>query len=136
MKVHFLVATCIAALLLPAMAEEKETELSKRMEAFNDHYKSMSREEDPAKGAVSAREGQKLVAEVLSMTPDMLKDMPEGPAKANALAIYRQMMGEVYVMLCRIEQAYLAKDMTKAAALYEELKKLRKDGHDKFMEED
>jgi hypothetical protein len=135
MKISLLFATLIATAVLPAFAEE-ETELSKKMDSFNDHYKAFRREEDPAKGAAAARESQKLVAETLSMTPAMLAKMAEGPAKESALATYRQMMGEVYVLLCKLEQAYLAKDMTKAAAIYEQLKEVRKAGHDKFVEEE
>ena len=132
MKFHLTIATCLAALVLPAIADD--TELGKKMDELNDHYKSIRREEDPAKGAVSAREAQKLIAASLDMEPAMLASV-KGPAKENALAMYRQLMGESYVLLCKIEQAYLAKDMDKAAALYAELKELRKQGHDKFIEE-
>ena len=132
MKIRLFIATSLAALALPALADD--TELGKKMDELNDHYKSIRREEDPAKGAVSAREAQKLIAASLEMEPAMLANV-KGPAKANALAMYRQLMGESYVILCKIEQAYLAKDMDKAAELYAQLKELRKVGHDKFVED-
>lgn len=133
MKISLAVVSLVAALVLPVSADD--TELGKKMDELNDHYKSMRREDDPAKGAISAREAQKLIAASLDMTPAMLTEMKDGPAKQNALAIYRQMMGQSYVLLCQIEQAYLAKDMDKAKELYAQLKSVRKDGHDKFIEE-
>ena len=115
---------------------KRSEELGKKMEELNDHYKSIRREDDPAKGAVSAREAQKLIAASLNEVPAMVGKMPDGSAKENALATYRQMMGEAYVLMCKIEQAYLAKDVEKVKALYDELKGLKKDGHDKFIEEE
>ena len=134
MKIRIFAAAALAAFALPVSADD--TELGKKMDELNDHYKSIRREDDPAKGAVSAREAQKLIAASLNLTPDMLSKMPDGPAKENALASYRQLMGEAYVLMCKIEQAYLAKDVDKAKALYEELKGMKKDGHDKFIEEE
>lgn len=135
MKLPLLFAVGVAFLAFSHVAPADDTELGKNMDALNDHYKSIRREEDPAKGVVSAREAQKLVAASLQMVPAMVAKMPDGAPKDNAMAIYRQMMGESYVLLCKIEQAYLAKDLDKAAALYAELKDLRKAGHDKFVEE-
>ena len=134
MKFHLIIATCFVALILPVCADD-ETELTKKMDELNDHYKSIRREEDPAKGAVSAREAQKLIAASLNLVPEMLTGMKDGPGKENALAIYRQLMGESFVLLCKIEQAYLAKDMDKADENYAALKELRKLGHDKFIED-
>ena len=133
MKIRFILAALLAAFVLPVSADD--TELGKKMDELNDHYKSMRRLDEPSEGVVAAREAQKLIAASLNMTPAMLAKMEDGPAKENAMAIYRQMMGQSYVLLCKIEQAYLAKDMDKAKELYGELKSIRKDGHDKFIEE-
>ena len=133
MKFRLLIATCLAAFAMPATAEE--TELGKNMDAFNDHYKVIRREKDPVKGLEAAREAQKLVAASLTMAPEMVSKMKDGPAKDNALSIYRQMMGECYVILCKIEQAYLAKDMDAVAKLYAGLKEMKSNGHDKFVED-
>ncbi len=133
MKFQSLLLSLFAVLALPAIADE--TELGKKMDELNDHYKSIRRENDPVKGAISAREAQKLIAACLNEVPAMIGKMPDGAAKENALAIYRQLTGEAYVLLCKIEQAYLAKDVDKAKAMYEELKGIKKDGHDKFIEE-
>ena len=133
MKLRLILAAALAAFVLPVSADD--TELGKKMDELNDHYKSIRREEDPAKGAVSAREAQKIIAASLNLDPAMLVKMPDGPAKEKALANYRELMGQSYTLLAKIEQAYLAKDMEKAKALYAELKAIRKDGHDKFIEE-
>ena len=134
MKVRLILAAALAAFVLPVSAAD--TELGKKMDSLNDHYRSIRREDDPAKGAVSAREAQKLIAASLNEVPAMLAKMPDGASKENALASYRQIMGEAYVMMCKIEQAFLAKDVDKAKALYNELKEIKKAGHDKFIEKE
>ena len=124
------IATCFAA---PLHADD--TPLGKQMEEFNDAYKALRREEDPAKAAALTREAQQAVVKSLSELPSMVGKMPEGPEKAKAAAEYRLMMGKVYVTLCEIEAASLAGEMDKVAELVKGLRTAKKEGHDKFMEE-
>ncbi|WP_035611431.1 cytochrome b562 [Haloferula sp. BvORR071] len=119
-----------------AGAEEKDTPLAKEMEKLNDVYKSFKKETDSAKGAASAREAQGFVLKGITMTPEMLEKMPAGEEKEKALAKYKAQMGKLYVSLCEVESAYLAKDMPAVAKLVDTLKGQKKEGHEAFMEEE
>jgi soluble cytochrome b562 len=127
--------SCAACLVLPLFAEE-DTPLGKQMESFNDAYKVFRKETDPAKGAAAAREAQQAVIKGLAETPAMLVKMPEGPAKAKAAAEYRKMLGKVFVSLCEVEEAFLAGKIDDVAKIVATLKDMKKEGHDKFIEEE
>lgn len=121
--------------MMPVSAEE-ETPLGKQMEAFNDAYKAFRKETDPVKGAALAREAQQAVIKGLSELPAMLTKMPEGPDKAKAAAEYRKMMGQAFVALCEVEEAFLAGKTDEVAKIVDSLKAMKKTGHEKFMEDE
>ena len=135
MKFQLIMMSCAACLVLPLFAEE-DTPLGKQMESFNDAYKVFRKETDPAKGAAAAREAQQAVIKGLAETPAMLVKMPEGPAKAKAAAEYRKMLGKVFVSLCEVEEAFLAGKIDDVAKIVATLKDMKKEGHDKFIEEE
>lgn len=118
----------------PSMADD--TPLAKQMEVMNDAYKAMRREEDPAKGAALAREAQDAMVKAITETPELVKGMPEGPEKAKASAEYRKMMGSLISTLASMEIAFLDKDLAKVKEIVESMRDVKKEGHDKFMEED
>jgi hypothetical protein len=131
--------TGFAALFLfspmSAMAES-DSPLAKQMEALDDAYKGFRREKDPAKGAAQAREAQQALIRGFVETPPMLAKMPAGPEKEKAAAQYRAMMAAVLVKLCEVEQMFLSGDIAGVEKLVAGLKEMRKEGHDKFMEEE
>jgi hypothetical protein len=118
----------------PSMADD--TPLAKQMDVMNDAYKAMRRETDPAKGAASARTAQDAMIKSIVELPEMVKGMPEGPEKAKASASYRKMMGNLIATLADMELAFLNNDMVKVKEIVESMRDLKKEGHDKFMEED
>lgn len=118
----------------PALADD--TPLAKQMEAMNDAYKAMRRETDPAKGADLARQAQDAMVKGIVELPAMVKEMPEGPDKAKASAEYRKMMGSLIATLAEMELAFLNNDMKKVAEIVEAMREVKKNGHDKFMEEE
>lgn len=120
---------------LPVRAEE-DTPLAKEMEKLDDAYKAFRRETDAAKGAAAAREAQTTILKAIPLTPAMLEKMPAGTEKEKALAAYRTQMGKLFVSLCEVESAFIAKDMDAVAKLVDSLKGSKKEGHDKFMEEE
>jgi soluble cytochrome b562 len=128
-----LVAACLA-ITLPATAED--TELGARMDAMNEAYKALRKETDPAKAAEHARVAQAEAAKSMLETPAMLAKMPVGPERAKATLEYRKAMARLYMTLCEVEEACLANDLEAVKALIEELKKQRKAGHDRFIEEE
>jgi soluble cytochrome b562 len=123
-----------ACLLLPATADESP--LATQMENLNDAYKAFRRETDPAKGAALAREAQQAAVKGLGEIPTMVASMPDGPDKAKASAEYRRMMGTLFVALCEVELAFLDGKVEKVAEIVNQLKDLKKTGHEKFMEDE
>jgi soluble cytochrome b562 len=137
MKKQLLLLTCAVGFMMPLPgAAEEETPLGKQMEAMNDAYKAFRRETDPAKGAALARDAQQAALKSAAETPSMLAKMPDGPEKAKAMAEYRKMIGKLFVSFCEVEEAFLAGKIEEVAKIVENLKELKKTGHDQFMEEE
>jgi hypothetical protein len=135
MNYRTILMACAALVAAPVLMAD-DTPLAKQMEAMNDAYKAFRKETDPAKGAALAREAQAAVVKSLSESPAMLAKMPEGPDKAKASAAYRKMMGQLYVTLCEVEEAFLTGNTAEVAKLVEAMKEMKKSGHDKFMEDE
>ena len=136
MKLKFFTAACAASMLFAIPASADDTPLAKQMEVMNDAYKAMRREEDPAKGAALAKEAQDAMVKAIVELPEMVKAMPEGPDKAKASAEYRKMMGTLISTFAEMELAFLNKDLEKVKTIVEQLREAKKQGHDKFMEEE
>lgn len=120
---------------VPATAEE-DSALAIQMEIMNDAYKAMRREEDPAKGAALAREAQDAMVKAIVETPELVQAMPDGPEKAKASAEYRKMMGSLISTLAEMELAFLDGDMDKVKEVVSAMRDSKKEGHDKFMEDE
>lgn len=123
------------SLPLCAEADKPESPLARQMSEIDDAYKALKKETDPEKGAAAARVAQQALASGLAELPEMLKKMPDGPAKAAAAAEYRKLMGQSYVVFCEIEQAFLAGKIDQIEGLIENLKAIKKTGHQKFIED-
>lgn len=129
--------SCLAGLLLaPVTANAEESPLAAQMEIVGGAFKALRAEQDPAKGAATAREAQDAVLKAAAIQPTTITKLADAAAKAQATAEYRLMLGKLFVTLCEVEQAFLAKDMAKVAALLEDLKAHKKAGHTRFMEEE
>lgn len=135
-KLFFPVMLLATACLIPTPVRADDSPLAKEMEAMDDAYKGFRREKDPAKGAAMAREAQASVLKAIPLVPAMVEKMPAGEAKEKAIASYRTQMGKLFVSLCEVESAFIAKDLAKVAELVTTLKGQKKDGHDEFIEEE
>ena len=136
-KMFFPVMLLATACLMPTpLRAEEDTPLAKQMEGLDDAYKAFRRETDPAKGAKAAREAQDSVLKAIPMTPAMLEKMPAGEAKDKAIASYRTQMGKLFVSLCEVEAAFIAKDLPAVAKLVDTLKGQKKEGHGEFIEDE
>lgn len=137
MKNKFLLLGCTLCLLGSVIAadDHEDTPLGKQMEIFNEAYKAFRKETDCAKGAEQAREAQQAVLKGTSELPSLLAKMPEGKEKQSAAAQYRKMMGQMFVTLCEVEEAFLAGKIDEVARLVETLKDMKKAGHNQFMED-
>lgn len=118
----------------PLRAEE-HTELGKQMEAMNNAVKAMRKEADPVKGAELARQAQDAVLKAIAQVPETVGKLPEAE-RPKATASYRTMMGKVFVSFSEMEEAYIAKDLEKVKKISEELRTMKKSGHEHFMDED
>ena len=125
-----------ASLATPLPLRADDSPLAKDMEKLDDAYKAFRRETDTVKGAAAAREAQGSVLKAIPQVPSMLEKMPAGEAKDKALAAYRTQMGKLFVALCEVESAFLAKDLDAVAKLVDTLKAGKKEGHDAFVEEE
>lgn len=139
MKFHIfglaLVATLCLSQPLVGQEDKKETPLGKQMEAMNDAFKAIRKEADPAKGATLARTAQDALLKSLVETPKVIADLPEAE-RAKASANYRTLIGKAFVTFSEIEEAFIAKDLEKVKTLVEGVRELKKQGHDKYMEDD
>jgi len=139
MKFHIFGLALVATLCLsqPMVGQEdkKETPLGKQMEAMNDAYKAIKKETDPAKGAALARTAQDALVKSLVETPKIVAELPEAD-RAKATANYRTMIAKAFVSFSEIEEAFLAKDLEKVKTLVEGLREMKKEGHDKYMDDD
>ena len=137
MKIQSILFACLMGVSLPLVAEDDKPEspLARRMSEIDDAYKALKKETDLEKGAASARVAQQALVLGLAELPEMLKKMPDGPAKAAAAAEYRKLMGQCYVIFCEIEQAFLAGKVEQIEGLIDNLKAVKKTGHQKFIEE-
>ncbi len=123
-------------MILSAPAYADDSPLAKEMEAMNDAYKAMRRIEDMPKGAELARTAQDAMVKAITELPEMVKAMPDGPDKAKASASYRMMMGKLISSLAELELAFHNSDKAKVDEIILALRESKKQGHDKFMEEE
>ncbi len=134
MKLPYLLTVCSSLCLAPLVFAD-DTPLAEQMSEMNDAYKAFRRTKDAVEGASQARTAQAILTKSMLETPELVKKMADGPDKAKALAKYRHMTGQLYVKLCEVEMAFLEGKIDDVPALIDELKDLKKKGHDQFMED-
>ena len=116
-------------------AEEEHTALGKQMETINDAFKAFRSETNAAKGAAEARDAQVALIKGMGEVPELIKDMPEGPERAKALAKFKTEIAKLYVTLCEVEVAFLDGKMGEVTKLVDSLKQQKKAGHKEFMKD-
>lgn len=125
-----------ATLMFALPVQADDTPLAEQMDVMNDAYKAMRRETDPAKGAELARQAQDAMVKGIVELPEMVKAMPDGPDKAKASAGYRKMMAGLIATLADMELAFLNNDLEKVNEIVGAMRDIKKEGHDKFMEDE
>ena len=120
-----------------ALVKADDTPLGKEMGAMNDAFKALSKETDPVKGAALAREAAEASLKGIPLTPEFITDMiPDPKEKAKAVADYRKMMAQAFIVFCDIETAFIDGKMDDVAKLVKDAKALKKEGHNKYIEEE
>jgi hypothetical protein len=127
----------MAGTMVPMKAEEDTTPLGEQMESMNDAFKALNKEQDPVKGAALARKAQEGILKGISFVPALITDtIKDAKEKEKAIADYRKMMGEAFVLFCKIETAFLDNKLDEVAKLSTDAKALKKEGHKKYMKEE
>lgn len=139
MKKQLFLISCLAGLTLVsvnAQDEEKHTPLGKQMESISDSFKAFRKETDAKKGAALARDAQLAALKAAAETPELVKEMPDGPEKVKAALEYRKESGKLFLTLCDVEEAFNNGKLDEVAKLVTNLKEMKKDGHKKFKKDD
>jgi hypothetical protein len=132
--------TFLAFALLSAMTisplQAEDTPLAKEMDSMNSAFKAINKEKDAAKGAELARKAQEAVMKSITLVPTLIADIKNPQEKEKALADYRRLVGESYVVFCKMEIAFLEGKMDEVTQLADAAKALKKEGHKKYIEEE
>ncbi len=144
--VKYALALCLLAALAAPLAlrtavgaEEKKGEaLADRMGIVNDNYKSLRRQaRTKAFDAESIKLIEQMVLEsvkAMHMEPPMAAKVP-ADKKEQFLLDYRKSMANMLNELLKLEITILEKKNDAAATMIENLSNIKKEGHDKFVEE-
>jgi soluble cytochrome b562 len=137
MKFQPLLWACLMGMSLCLSADDDKPDLplAAQMSELDDAYKALKKETDVEKGAAAARSAQQALLKGMAELPEMVKKMPDGSAKAAAAVEYRKLMAQCYVIFCEIEQAFLAGKIDQIEGLIENVKAVKKTGHQKFIED-
>ena len=65
----------------------------------------------------------------------MTEKTEDAALKAAQVAEYKKLLARNYVLLCDYEIAFLNKDEEKADDIYDQLKKIKKEGHTAYIED-
>lgn len=103
---------------------------------MNSAFKAINKEKDAAKGAELARKAQEAVMKSITLVPTLIADIKNPQEKEKALADYRRLVGESYVVFCKMEIAFLEGKMDEVTQLADAAKALKKEGHKKYIEEE
>ena len=121
--------------MLTAVQADEETPLGETMGDMNVYFKKMRKTDDAKEGVELARKAQATCLKSLEYIPAMTEKVDNAEQKAKDIADYNRLVGLTYVGFCRIEMAFLNSDLEEAADIIDELRKLKKEGHEKYIEE-
>ncbi len=120
-------------MLAPVYAEE-ETPLDKEMSVISSSLKKLRKAETTEDKVALMHTAQEAAIKALKYLPRIFKDITDEAEKAKATADYKKMSGQVYVKLCELEMAYLAEDEEKVDEIKDQIKDLKKEGHQKYTD--
>jgi len=121
--------------------EKEESELYQKMEEMQGYYRNLGRglrrpsADDLPEFLNDTQQLQLLTVQTKSLIPSKTAEIPEDERSAFILA-YRQLQLETLRTLIALEEALLEADFEAADAVFDEVKKLRSEGHEAFKSED
>ncbi|GEM_PF-383257 len=123
----------------PVDAAEEESPLGRQMDEISKALKSLRKlaksEERWTASAEQMRNAQAACIKAMALVPDRVEKMPAGTGKAKAVADYKRLLGLSLAALCELEVAFLEEDEKKVDGLLDEVKNVKKEGHEKFEDE-
>ena len=121
-------------LLIPTFANE-ETELGKHMDELNGHLKSLRKLEDFDSKVEAARNAQKELLQCFPLIPTLVEGISDEKEKAKLMADYKKLLAVNYAKFCDLELAFLDENEELADEITRELKSIKKQGHQKYIED-
>jgi len=116
-------------------SESEETPLEEQMGEMNVFFKKIRKTEDAVEGAKFARSAQETAINSLAFIPIITEKVTDPAQKEKDIADYKRMVGLTYVAFCEVELAFLEGDMEKVNEIVDRLRKLKKQGHTKYIED-
>ncbi len=128
--------TLILALFLafPAFGED-ETQLGKHMDELSGLLKSLRKIDGFDEKAAVVRQAQEELIKCFPLIPALTEKTEDAALKAAQIAEYKKLLARNYVLLCDFELAFLNKNEEQADDIYDQLKKIKKEGHTAYIED-
>jgi len=138
--VGLLLLAGIAGVAPMQAAEESETPLGKEMGTIGGALKSLRKlaktDERWTASAERMREAQTACIKALAHLPAGIEEMPEGVEKAKAVADYKRLIGLSLALFAELEVAFMDEDEAKVGELLDKVKDIKKEGHQKYEDDD
>ncbi len=117
--------------------ESEETKLGLHMDELSSTLKSLRRlDEGDWNGKVEvAQKAQEELLKCFGLHPKSLAKVKDEAEKAVLIAEYKKLLAENYAKLCELELAFLTKDEDLSDDILSALKKIKKKGHTKYIED-
>ena len=126
--------------MAPMAAVADETPLGEEMEKVSGALKSLWRlsktDERWTASAVRMREAQTACIKALAHLPARIEEMPKGVEKAKAAADYKRLMGLSLALFAELEVAFMDEDEATVGELLDKVKDIKKEGHEKYEDDD
>ena len=126
----------LSLLLFSPVIAEETTPLGKHMDEMSGLLKSLRRIDDFDEKAATVRKAQDELLKCFAYLPALTEKTTDPAQKALEIALYKKLLAQNYVLLCDYETAFLNKDEDAADEIYSQLKKIKKDGHSNYIEQD
>lgn len=122
-----------AFVVTPLQADE-DTPLAEQMDIVSSSLKGLRKAETTADKVKLVQEAQAATIKALAYLPAIFVDIKDEKEKAKATADFKMLVGQSYAKFCELELAFLEEDEVKIEQVQNDLKALKKQGHDKYVE--
>lgn len=136
-RASFLSLAVLGALaLLPLHAEDETTPLAEQMDGISSALKSLRKTEGWEAKAEVVRKAQEACLASLEHLPSTFEEIKDPKEKAKATADYKRLMTDAHSALCQLEIAFLDEDQDAVDEAMDLIKKIKKEGHQKYEDDE